>query len=367
MATQRTDGRWMARKQIEKQKLTAYGSTNEEAEAALQEKILDLQAMSSTPKRQRLHDIAIRLWFPQLDYVAHTSKVRYIGTYRKWLADQIGQLEIAEITMSDCQGVISAAQKVLAPNSVMTVRSVMHQIFRAAQIEGLITINPSEFVKVPKRPEKRVRVLTVEEAGKFLEAIEGTEFSAPCFLACVLGLRRGELLGLKWDDLDRQRGELTIQRQRVIHHYGEAAKRAPEVKEVALKTSSSRRVLHLTKELITEIDRRGNLDSVWICTRKGKPWTPDTLSEEWLKKRKDFKLPDWRFHDLRHGAAGLLYAAGCDAILIAAVLGHSKPDMSLIYTDATQRHRVEAGQKLSDLLSFSTADKTVEQVDEVPL
>lgn len=95
---------------------------------------------------------------------------------------------------------------------------------------------------------------------------------------------------------------------------------------------------------------RGDLDCQWICTRKGKPWTPDTLSEEWLKHRGGFGLTDWRFHDLRHGAAGLLYAATGDLLMVAAVLGHSKPDMSLIYTGVTDARRVEAGQKLSDLL-----------------
>jgi len=364
MATKRGDGRWMARRQIEGQKLTAYGHTAEEAEAKLKELVLDLEATRWTLTGLRLHDVAARLWFPKLDYVAHTSRVRYIGSYRKWIAPTIGSKPVTEATVSDCQRVISEAQKSLAPNSLLVVRSVLHQIFRCAQEEQLITSNPAEFVRLPKRPEKRVRVLTVEEAGRFLDAVAGTEFSAPCFLACVLGLRRGELLGLRWSDLDRQRGELTIQRQRVIHHHGKESKRAPEVKEVALKTSSSRRVLHLTPGIIAEIDARGDLDSEWICTRKGLPWTPDTLSEEWMKCRSRFGLGDWKFHDLRHGAAGLLYAAGCDPILIAAVLGHSKPDMSLIYTDAAQRHRVEAGQKLSDLLSFSTVDIQTEPVEK---
>ena len=73
--------------------------------------------------------------------------------------------------------------------------------------------------------------------------------------------------------------------------------------------------------------------------------------------RKDFGLPDWRFHDLRHGAAGLLYAAGCDPLLIAAVLGHSKPDMSMVYTDVSDARRKEAGTMLSNLLNMS---KTVD-------
>lgn len=347
MATKRRDGRWVARRMSQGKTVSAYGQTAEEADAKLAEM---LQPIPLTSQGSRLHDIAARLWFPKLDYVAHTSRVRYIGAYRKWVAPTVGAMVIKEIGVSDCQRVIAKAQAELAPNSLMVVRSVLHQILRCAQEEQLITVNPAEFVRLPKRPEKRIRVLTVEEAGRLLDSVAGTEFSAPCFLACVLGLRRGELLGLRWSDLDRQRGELTIQRQRVIHHHGKESKKEPEVKEVALKTASSRRVLHLTPGLIAEIDARGDLDSEWICTRKGRPWTPDTLSEEWLTSRSGFGLADWRFHDLRHGAAGLLYAATGDLLMVAAVLGHSKPDMSLIYTGVTDARRVEAGQKLSDLL-----------------
>jgi integrase len=342
----------MARRQIEGKILTAYGQTNEEAEAALREKVLDLKATRLTPHARTLHEAAKAWWFPGLTHLAHQTQRRYTSTYVEHIREVVGQVPIAEIRRSHCQEVMTKAAEKLAPKSLQMVKSVLHQILHCAEAEGVIMANPARFIKLPQMPEKRHRVLTVEEAGKLLDAVEGTDLAAPVFLACVLGLRRGELLGLHWSDLDRVAATLTVQRQRKIFQYGKASKKAPEVKETPLKTSSSKRVLHLSKGLIEELDSRGDLDSGWICTRGGKPWLPDTLTEVWIERRAALGLPDWSFHDLRHGAAGLIYAATGDLLMVAAVLGHSKPDMSLVYTGVTDARRAEAGQKLSDLLRF---------------
>lgn len=68
----------------------------------------------------------------------------------------------------------------------------------------------------------------------------------------------------------------------------------------------------------------------YVATLRGEPWVPDTITEYWNKAREDLGLKDWHFHDLRHLAAGLLAVAGCDLMVIAAVLGHAKPDLSLL-------------------------------------
>jgi integrase len=344
MATQRKDGRFMSRAKDRTGKtIYGYGKTAGDADADLAAK---LSATPLTGQTSSFHDVAKSLWYPGLDSVKPLTRKRYEGIYVRWIRPVAANIPIAEFKLAHARAIITRAQNGgNSAGSLQIIRAVLSQILRLAVIEGYIAQNYASFLKLPPLPERRVRVLTVESATALLDLVAGTEMAAPVFLAAVLGLRRGEIAGLKWCDLDRQRGELTICRQR-------QAIRPKGVIETDLKTRSSRRVLRLTPGFIAEIDARGNLDSPYICTFRGLPWVPDTIGEHWAKVRVEAGLPDWHFHDLRHGSAGLLYAAGCDILQIAAVLGHAKPDMSLVYTDSTAEKQGEGLALLGASLGF---------------
>ncbi len=344
MATQRKDGRWMARAKCQAGKtIYGYGKSPEDAESELAAKLAAMSTPSISPAAS-LHDVAKLLWFPSIAHLRPLSQKKYTGVYVNHIRDKIGHKRLDELTTGDVQALVSQYKK--QPAMAGYIRDLVGQILRCAESEGLLVRNAARFVKVPPKAEKRVRVLTVEQAQKLLGHVAGTDLSAPVFFAAVLGLRRGELAGLHWSDLDRQRGELRVQRQR-------QALRPNGVQETELKTTQSRRTLQLPKELIDQIDERGNLDHpTHICTYRGEPWVPDTLTELWGGLRSELGLNDWHFHDLRHGSAGLLYAAGNDLIEIAAVLGQVKPDMSLMYTDITRDRQAKAISSLSEMLGF---------------
>ncbi len=344
MATLRNDGRWMARAKSQAGKtIYGYGKTAQDAESDLAAKLEALSTPSISPAAT-LHEVAKALWFPSIAHLRPLSQKKYTGVYVNHIRDRIGHRRIDELTTGDVQSLVNRYKA--QPAMAAYIRDLVGQILRCAEAEALLLRNPARFVKVPPKVKKRVRVLSVEQAQNLLEYVAGTDLSAPVFFAAILGLRRGELAGLHWGDLDRQRGELNIQRQR-------QALRPNGVQESELKTSQSRRTLTLPKELISQIDARGNLDHpTHICTFRGEPWVPDTITEAWGAIRSEVGLGDWHFHDLRHGAAGLLYAAGNDIIEIAAVLGHGKPDMSLVYTDATHERQAKAISNLSEMLGF---------------
>jgi integrase len=346
MATLRKDGRWMSRAKhpATGKPIFGYGRTPEDADADLAAKLQAL--MPLTEPLLSLHDVAKALWWPTLDHVRPLTRKKYEGIYVNHIRPNLGAIAVKELTVQRVQAWINKLNTTgMGARTVAFCRDTLSRILNTAVAEGLLTHNVASHVRVPSPPRKRERVLTVADAGALFAATVGTELSAPVFLAAVLGLRRGEIAALRWSDLDRQRGELRILRQRqAIRPHG--------VIETELKTTESRRTLRLTPGIIEEIDRRGNLDHEYICTRAGAPWVPDTITEHWARVRDELKLSDWHFHDLRHGAAGLLYAAGCDMLQIAAVLGHSKPDMSLLYTDATKERRQQAVETLSESLGF---------------
>lgn len=345
MATLRKDGRWVARLRSQGQTVVAYGSTAEEAEEALRAKLtpsIEIPGPGAT-----LHEFAKSFWYRRIQQRDPLTVKRYDGVYVNHLKAPFGNMPLDGIRPAHIYHWLDTS-----PASDYTKRyalDVLSMILGLAEKMDLIVKNPVRSVDFSHRSEKRERVLDLEHALTLLSAVKGTPLSAPVFLATVLGLRRGEIAGLKWQDLNRVKRELRIVRQR-------KAVRPHGVIETKLKTSESRRTLYLPEQILEEIDARGDLDSEYIATYKMAPWVPDTITEFWNKAKvekplKELGLADWHFHDLRHLAAGLLAAAGCDLIVIAAVLGHTNPDMSAIYTSVSEQRRREGADRLGALLT----------------
>jgi len=266
MASLRADGRYWERKRIKGRKtpVAGYGSTPEEAQADLARKIAEI--LNPTPTwvpspDATLRSFVVNVWRPAIDRMEETSVKRYTASWRKFLNEQLGPIPLQDIRRAelDMWQRDLEAKKVPAP-SIRYAAAVLSNILRMAVDYELIVRNPVASMKLPKKTAKRDRRLTVDQASELLEKSKGTLLSGPVFMACILGLRRGEIAGLRWEDLDRQRGELRIRRQR-------RASKGNGVIEKRLKTDSSIRTLRLPKKFIDEIDTRGDLDSPWICAK----------------------------------------------------------------------------------------------------
>jgi len=328
----RKDGRFQKSRWVNGKKMFGYSRISEaDALEDLEDKIRASIPSTVDPKTETLHEFAKRVWFPSLEFLAPLSSSRYQSAYRTHVRPRLGAVPIVELKKPIVQEFIY--QMLRDKVGASSIRYAIERVSGIASLaidHELIVANPCLKLKnVPRKPPKRERALSVEQAMTVLEGVKGTDLSAPVYLALVLGLRRGEIAGLKWEHLDRQRGELKIGRQR-------QAQSGMGVVEKDVK-SDSFRTQRLTREIIAQIDARGNLDSPYICTREGKPWVPQTIYDDWLLVREGFGLESWTVHDLRHGAAGLLFATGADLLEIAEVLGHSKPDMSLLYTSLVKK------------------------------
>lgn len=324
-------------------RLAGYGSTAQEADEDLAQKVKEWDSIPSIGRNATLHEIAKAVWYPRLDSLKPLSRKKYEGVYIKHIRPALGHMSPQDIKPVHVQALVNKVAKgeKTGPTTAGYVRAIAAQILKCAMEYGLILQNPASFVRSPKKPEKRERVVTVAQAMDLLDVVDGTDLAAPVFLALFFGLRRGEIAGLKWEDLDRQTRGLRIVRQRqAIRPHG--------VVETPLKTTGSRRTLRLTPALIDELDRRGNLDSVYICTYRGLPWVPDTITEQWNKLRPE-ELSEWTFHDLRHGAAGLLASLGNDLMVVASILGHKHPTMSVLYTSVSEERRDKGMQAMGSL------------------
>ena len=198
----------------------------------------------------------------------------------------------------------------------------------------LISKNPTAGTKIPKCNYPDKKILSDSELARFIEAIEREPLWRDFFYTEITtGLRRGEICGLKWSDLDTKRGTLKIERS---VNNGEGGKL--EIGET--KTEKGKRVIRLpasTLRILTE--RKESALTEWIFPNLLEPEKPMNSSTAYDKLKSILKaagLPDIRFHDLRHTFATHALTSGVDAKTLAGILGHTNASFTLdTYTHVT--------------------------------
>jgi len=301
-------------------------------------------ARLSTPIDDTFHELAVCYWLPSLETRKPNTKRRYADIYKRYIYPTFGHRDPKTVRHSEVQAWANALGKAAA--SVVLSSSVLKQIFSAFEREGVVSINPARNLRLPKI-ERRERVMSIQDMKRLLSMTEGTPLACPVFLAGVLGLRRGEVCGLRWSSIDMESRRIHITEQRLIEM---GDKRGKGTKQAPLKTSSSRRSFILPKPLWDALMRVADLDALHVATRRGKPWNPEHLTCEWAAERARLGFADWHFHDLRHGAAGILVALGVHPVTVASILGQKHLDTTQLYMAIQDETATKGLEKVSKAL-----------------
>jgi integrase len=246
------------------------------------------------------------------------SEIRRITPY-------LSSREVEEIKGLDLIQMFDDLQLRLAANTVIRTYKITKGIFDFAIAADLIEKNPMAKVPRPKEEHKKVDALTKAQVGKFLDAIKwnspSLEFRTKMFLLISTGLRRGELLGLKWEDIDFSGGYLQVKRELVKTSENPCL-------ETTLKSNSSYRKIMLTPNAL-ELLRNLHISNKgeWVFRSR----YPNTLTHEVKKFMAANGLGDFSPHDLRHSCATYLIQSGADVKTVQALLGHSNPAITLKY------------------------------------
>jgi integrase len=223
--------------------------------------------------------------------------------------------------------------------------------------QELVTRNVAAQVKAPPMVRQRRPDLTVEQARHLLEVIKGERLEAFYVLALTTGLRRGELLGLRWADVDLNSRQLHV--RRALQRVG------GKLRFVEPKTSTSVRVVvvpklavrHLAQHRARQDTERLARGAAWrdhdlvFASSVGTPIKPRNVNRRWDELRERAGL-DWlRLHDLRHGCATFMMAAGVPARTIMEVLGHSEIGVTMnTYTHVLAQLREDAADAIDRVL-----------------
>ena len=245
----------------------------------------------------------------------------------------------------------------LSPRTVRYTHAIVHRALRDAVRWGRLSRNPSDMADPPKPNSPEMRVWTVDELRRFLKASESDRVSAAWLLLATTGLRRGELLGLRWEDVDLVSGRAAVV-QALGSHAGKLVFVPP-------KTSSSRRSIVLDPATVDALRRHHNRQAVerheWgpaytesglVFTREdGTPVRPDSFSRRFVAMVEAAGVPPIRLHDVRHTYATVALSAGTHPKVVAERLGHATIAITLdTYSHVLPSLQEQAAARLAELI-----------------
>ena len=178
-----------------------------------------------------------------LPQIEETTAYGYRGMIENYLKPQLGEIRLQKLTARDIQQYYTwlMGEKELSPNTVIKHHNLLTNTLNAAERQEYITKNPMRAVSPPKKRQREAKFYTPEQLGILLDKAVGTRLELPVFICAYLGLRRGELCGLRWSDVDLEHKTITIENTRT-----QAGKK--EI-EKGTKTASSTRTLYLPDTL----------------------------------------------------------------------------------------------------------------------
>ena len=237
--------------------------------------------------------------------------------------------------------------KGLAPKTVRNIHQMIGSAYNLAMEQKLVTRNPTQGCALPKVEHKEMKTLTADQLSTFFQEARDSGVFALYYIDLTTGLRRGELLGLKWSDIDLEKGDLRVQRQ--------IGRIDGKIIEMPLKTKNAYRTLPLSADAIDVLmqQRRKTGNSEWVFpSPTGGPMSPDSVLHMLHRVLKRAGLPKVRFHDLRHTFATLALQNGVDIKTVSGMLGHFSAGFTLdTYTHVTTSAKREAAKTMGNILS----------------
>lgn len=283
------------------------------------------------PARTLTGDYATR-WLNQQIDIAPRSREQYESTIKNHIAKEFGSTRLADLDVDSIKDFrAKLAEKGLAPNTRRQISSTLKAILDGAVDAKLIKYNPAAGLREKAKRKSAKRKPTrqtwrPEECAKILELARGTDLHAPVLLAAYAGLRRGEILALRWESIDFEAKEIgvrenivTVARKQTITTPKNGEERTVSIpSEVAEELRS---IKAIQAEELLAVGVRQTLRTS-VCDRIEGLMTPTALTLSFRRAIRRSGLPVFRFHDLRHVFATALLRLGVPIPVVAEQLGH---------------------------------------------
>jgi len=356
---QRKNGRWVAQVRIQGRRLAKSFNTQKECRAWIRQMQEQVKYGLNWDATKFTVGDYLEQWLKDIDGSVRPKTLnQYAGVVRNHLKPRLGNLKLQELQPYQIQMIYTQLKEQShSPRNVQLVHSVMHRALAMAEKQGLIGRNPAKAVIRPKVTHKEMKVFDDNQARQFLIAAQGDRYEALFHLAITTGIRQGELLGLKWLDVDWAAGLLHIRRKvQRIPKKGfvfSPPKTQAGVRMIQLGPETMRHLIEHRKR--QDVERNmvdWNENDLVFPSLTGNPTDQRNLIRFFKRLLKRAGLPDIRFHDLRHTAATLMLLNGIPLIVVSRRLGHSKPSVTLdIYGHYIPGMQKEAAAMMDELVT----------------
>ncbi len=262
---------------------------------------------------------------------------RYRQEVRLYISPSLGRMQLERIEPRHVAGFYEQQLRHLAPSSVRRLHALLRRAFTVAVRWGLATTNPVIMVDPPSlKPQRQIEPLRIAEVRQLLRTAHEAQHYARWLIAATLGLRQGEALGLRWDDVDLNRMQLTVRRALQVRPGG-------ALELVEPKSARSRRTISLPTTVAAALIRQQDQQAT-ASTKAGDDWNEQgfvftTRTGGPIHPRNDYRsfqllltkagLRRVRLHDLRHTAASLLLEQGVHPRVVMEILGHSQISLTM--------------------------------------
>ncbi|WP_444970950.1 tyrosine-type recombinase/integrase [Streptomyces sp. SAI-25] len=393
---QRKDGRWEAAGHVlaangTRKRVRVYGTTRKNAADKLAEKIADSNRGLPVATADSTLGDYLTYWLGSVAVhrLRENTHTRYAACVRLHLIPGLGTKKVARLTAKDvrtfldrlrttcqcctqgldternrCCAIGECCQKRLSALTVTYVHSVLKSALEHAVREDELPQNVARNVKTTTHQPRRFRPLTAAEARQFLDAALADRLHALYELALRTGLRKGELLGLHWEDLDLTTGTASIRRSLQRTRTGGLTHLPTKTRASERRIALPTKCIHSLKKRQERQDReRETAGSDWsdsglvFTTPTGRPLDPAHLTRRFRSFLDRAGLRRIRFHDLRHSTATLLLEQGVDLVVIKELLGHAHIGVTAgVYAHVRLRLQRQAIDALGDALSAQDDD-----------
>ena len=366
----RKDGRWEGRytaghdpatgKQVFKNVL---GKTQAEVKEKLKKALVECGKIDFTKTGQYTVGTWMDTWYENVAKikVRPSSHQTYKGYIDNHIKPNIENIPLEKLTTMDLQklyrklltkGRVERIEskdqpKGLSAKTVRNINQVISSAMDFAVAQKIISENPCKAVALPKLEHKEMQTIPMEQLEAFFKEAKATGVYEMYYIELATGLRRGELLGLKWHDIDWKNGIIKVRRQ--------VARVDGEIVEAPLKTKNSYRAVTISQQAIEVLKQQKTKtnDEYVFPSPNGGPISPDSVNNMLKRVLARAGIPKVRFHDLRHTFATIALQNGVDIKTVSGMLGHFSAGFTLdTYAHVTTAAQKEAAETIGQVLTM---------------
>lgn len=365
--TKRKDGRWQGTVTIGKnddgsqRRQYIYGKTRSEVAEKINKLINNINSGTYIDKKKNpTVEEWLTFWLEtyKANNIKKTTYDQYFAMMRGHLIPAFGNLRLVELTESQIQAFYN---KLFASGMASRTIHIIHTVLRAALKKAvkirLLMFNVCDAVELPKQTKKERRVLSEDEQKRLLKVLKEDEQGIMYIFALFTGLRRGEVLALRWSDVDLEEGIISVTKTlNRVNTYADSGDRTKLIVSEP-KTETSKRIIPIVDSLLPLLKKQkqknNNEFNLVFPSEAGGYIDPGNYNRKFYKLVKKAGLPKANPHALRHSFATRALEAGVDLKTTQELLGHSSITItSDLYTHALMKHKKKELNKLKSALSL---------------